>query len=624
MSCTRVTLVAGAIIALAIHAHAATEPDPAPRTLDELKARATAIIAETHIPGAGIALVTKDDGIVWAGGIGKADVEHGRDVTAETLFRVGSVSKCFVALALLGLTGEGKLALNQRLKDLAPEIPFTNTWEPTHPVTVAQLLEHTAGFDDTRPMEIYGTREDLPLAAVLAVNPRGRVSRWPPGTRYSYSNPGYTILGYLIEKASGRAFEDYIRDTLLLPLGMAHADFRHTPAVAAQLARGYIDQRPTPVAYKAEQQRPAGQLHASPIELAHLVELWLGRDIVAGRPLFSADAIASLRRQSTVPAAPLPLAYGLANGPELVHGWVAHGHSGAVDGFLSSARYIPERGVGWVLLINTSAPGDGMSRLEDLIARYLLHDAPPPPAPTGPALAPAELARYVGYYEYANSRQEALRGVDDLFGGRTVFIKDGQLWAKDFLATPERLVPTGVPGGFRGVDDPITKLVFAQREDGDVMVSSGYRIKRSPWPILLIRGIVFGAGVLMASSLLWALYWLPRWLLSRQYRARVQRLRLRLLSLGASLLGFFAIALLSRSWDERDFVPIKNVLTVSLFLVPSLFAFAAVLALAQALKSITRHKNLVAVHSLLVALAACALAAWMARWGWIGVRVWSY
>ena len=81
----------------------------------------------------------------------------------------------------------------------------------------------------------------MPLGEILAKNPRSRVARWRPGSRFSYANPGYTVAAYLIEKVSGRSWVDYVHDELLVPLGMTSAALRWTPEVDARLARGYVD-----------------------------------------------------------------------------------------------------------------------------------------------------------------------------------------------------------------------------------------------------------------------------------------------------------------------------------------------------------------------------------------------
>src|SRR5271169_3540260 len=127
----------------------ASAPPPVLANVDELKSAVAAILKKNNVPGAGIALVTKDQ-VVWTGGVGKADLAANRDVTADTMFRVGSITKGFVALSALQLAERGKLSLDEKVADVAPEIPVVNPWEATNPVTLANLLEHTAGTSDRK------------------------------------------------------------------------------------------------------------------------------------------------------------------------------------------------------------------------------------------------------------------------------------------------------------------------------------------------------------------------------------------------------------------------------------------------------------------------------------------
>src|SRR5262249_41268695 len=160
------------------------------------------------IPGAGIALVSRE-GAIWVGGVGTADLATGRRVSAETTFRVGSVSKSVTALAVMQLVERGQFSLDVPLATPAPEVQFENPWEQSQPVRIAHLLEHTAGFEFLRFNEEFDDRPSpRPLLEALAVNPRSRHSRWPPGTRMSYSNEGYLVAGYLLEKLTGRAFDE--------------------------------------------------------------------------------------------------------------------------------------------------------------------------------------------------------------------------------------------------------------------------------------------------------------------------------------------------------------------------------------------------------------------------------
>src|SRR5690606_7559554 len=128
------------------------------------RSEAAAILEETGIPGAGIALV-RSYGIEWAGGVGLADREARLPVTADTHFRAGSISKTFVAAAIVQLYLDDELSLDQPVSELAPLVGIDNPWEATDPVTVRHLLQHTAGFDDMHFNEMYNLTHapDIPL-----------------------------------------------------------------------------------------------------------------------------------------------------------------------------------------------------------------------------------------------------------------------------------------------------------------------------------------------------------------------------------------------------------------------------------------------------------------------------
>src|SRR6266446_11006937 len=265
---------------------------PRPKTLQELQQAMKEVLDKEHVPGAGVALVA-NGAVLWCGGIGEADIAGKRAVSCDTEFRVGSISKTFVALALLKLQEDGRINLYARLQDVAPEIPMKNRWEATHPVRIVNLLEHTAGFDDMEFSEAYNPndRYDFPLLDVFKRFQKPQVTRWPPGTRMSYSNPGNAIAGYLIEKVSGQPFDLYIRETFLRPLGMERADFPFTDANKAMLATGYEKNPPRAVGYPFIYLRPAGDLKASPGELAKLVQFLLRRGRVGDTQLVKPESI---------------------------------------------------------------------------------------------------------------------------------------------------------------------------------------------------------------------------------------------------------------------------------------------------------------------------------------------
>jgi CubicO group peptidase (beta-lactamase class C family) len=96
-----------------------------PQTIEELRAAIADVLTRTHTPGCGFALVTKDS-VVFAGGVGKADLATNRDVTGDTMFRIGSITKSFVALSLLKLQEQGKVDIHSKVTDVAPEVKIVN------------------------------------------------------------------------------------------------------------------------------------------------------------------------------------------------------------------------------------------------------------------------------------------------------------------------------------------------------------------------------------------------------------------------------------------------------------------------------------------------------------------
>src|SRR6201984_1415870 len=179
-----ISLVAAALTLFFPAMAAAQQKDdqPHPKTLQELQKAMKDVLDKEHVPGAGIALVANGE-LLWCGGIGGGDFAPKRAVSCDTEFRVGSISKTFVALALLKLQEEGRINLYARLQDVAPEIPMKNRWGNTTPLLIVKLLEHSAGFDDMEFPEVYNRhdRTDYPLLDVFKRFQEPENVRWPAG-----------------------------------------------------------------------------------------------------------------------------------------------------------------------------------------------------------------------------------------------------------------------------------------------------------------------------------------------------------------------------------------------------------------------------------------------------------
>jgi len=625
--CRAVSIVSlSVLLTTALLAQTKQEPAP-PKTLEEVQRSIKGELDKNHVPGAGVALISRGE-LLWCGGIGDADIASKRPVTCDTEFRVGSISKTFVALALLKLQEEGKINLEARLHDVAPEIPMSNAWEAAHPVRIVNLLEHTAGFDDMEPAEVYNARDpyDYPLLEVFKKFQEPQHVRWSPDTRMSYSNPGYGIAGYLIEKITGEPYDKYIRETLLQPLGMTNADYRFTGANKALLASGYDGKASTPIGYPYIYLRPAGDLKASPGELAKLVQFFLRRGVVGQTQLLRPESILRMETPRTSLAAQhgLRLGYGLANYTEVVGGVVTHGHDGGIDGFVSTYRYMPEENWGYVVLLNSEGSGEALENSNHLAIDFLAKDHPKPYTPVF-SVSPNELQTFAGFYAQRAPRDQMLGFLEDLAGGIRIRVLDGQLTLSHMVGKAQPLLPAG-KNLFRGDKDPEATTIFFSGEGGRMALtfngddSVSYAERVSPvWPYT--RAVLLTlCAVLMLSSLAFAVVWMVRKLLGKM--KGVGHLSVRGMPLLA-VLCFLSFPFFANGLNGAA-IGTLNFFTLGIFLASILFPLLSVLSLVLALRAPKEEINRgVRLHSLLVSLACSIVAVFLASWGLIGIRLWA-
>jgi D-alanyl-D-alanine carboxypeptidase len=190
--------------------------------LDE---RIKGMMARQHIPGMAI-VVIKDGLVIERRGYGLADLKTRANVGADTAFPIGSVTKQFTATAIMLLVEDGKLDLDQPIRQYLSDLP--PSWQP---LTLRQLLSHTSGLatDD------WGNNLKTPKDILKVGNP---TLEFPPGESWSYSNTGFLVAGQIIEAVSGQSYQDFMRDRIFHPLGMNHTQAAVTPV--PKLAMGYV------------------------------------------------------------------------------------------------------------------------------------------------------------------------------------------------------------------------------------------------------------------------------------------------------------------------------------------------------------------------------------------------
>lgn len=600
---------------------APSEP-AAPASIEQLRARIAGVLEREGVPGVGLALVDRQ-GIVWAGGVGTLDRETGRPVDADTQFRVASITKSLVALGVMRLVEQGRLDLDQPLSTLMPEVAASNAWDRSSPITLAHALEHTTGFDEMRFNEYFGPEGMTPRDA-LARNPRSRVARWRPGSRMSYANPGYTIAGHAIERATGEAWDNYLEREVLRPLGMPSARFRRTPEFADRLATGHVD-RERAATFAPIVHAPAGSLLASPRELAALVQFMLVRDNPA---ILGPAAIDRLERTTTLPFAPTDTNYGLGNYGDVAHRARARGHDGGIDGFLSCYRYFPELGLGYVMLLNGSHSVRAYAEIRGLLFAHLARGRvlpePPAAAPDREAIAAA-----TGHYDFANPRVEFTGFLERLLVNIDLRPDpDGLALDLQIGGHAVPLVPTGADG-YRQAHESGTSVRVARDREGRPIVSAG-------WAYFEAGSRAWAqARVLALQAALATIQLAPLWALGWALLAGIGRLRGRRLIPGELALHVWpavaallclAIPALLLTVVTRGAAATANPLSVALCLCTLAFAAASAAAIAEAVRAGTLRA--LPLRTRLVpsaaALACFGMTLWLLVHGIIGVRTWAW
>ena len=388
---------------------AQTSTSTTPFPLSRLLYRLDSAMDKEHVTGMLISIVNKDS-ILYEGGLGITDLETKKPVDSLTLFRQASITKVFIALGIMQLIHDGRLTLQTRLKDAAPEIPFDNPWEATDPVTIEDLLQHTSGFSDKSPFAEYNFGEpDTSAINTLLVFRRNMRSYWRPGEAGSYSNVNYMILGYLIQRLSGKPLNTYMQEKVFHPLGMPKANILYNEQSEDQYCKSYNwrEGRYRYVPHQAQYMPGNGSMNASAADFAHAILAYLNDwRTDSGQFLSPAVLHASETPHNYLSArAGLVNSYGYANDYLPVSGHPFRGHHGAMGGCLSGIFYNRQDGIGYALTINSN--NERFYRYaEGLIADFLLQTIPPatistPVFPFNRSLAQS----WSGYYRFSSIGQ---------------------------------------------------------------------------------------------------------------------------------------------------------------------------------------------------------------------------
>jgi len=390
------TLIAFALAFIAAAPAALRAQSAAPAFAPRLDSLITAEMARTKTPGAQVAVVV-DGKLAYAKGYGVADIETGRPVSAQTLFRVGSVTKMITAATLTQLAADGKLDLQAPIGNYVTELKG----KQVATVTTHQLLTHSAGWlDNAIP---YGRMGESALGEVFR-EISDTLFFTQPSQVTSYSNPGYSMAGYIAERAGGARFATLTDQLVLRKAGMRLSTFKPLEAMTADFSQGHGG-APTAAGTMVRPftentaQWAAGFLFSNTSEFARFTMMLMDGGMLEGTRVLSADAVQRMTTgYAAIPGSPMSkYAYGLRVGTRGTERIWQHG--GAINGFDASVTMFPDRKIAVILFDNRSgSPIDGVI---DLVVKEVAGITPvaPPVVPAERTPSAAERAQLIGTYE---------------------------------------------------------------------------------------------------------------------------------------------------------------------------------------------------------------------------------
>jgi len=327
-------------------------------------------IEQFDIRALSIAII-ENQTIFWQAGFGWQNREQNVKVSEQTVFRVGSISKLFTAVAIMQLYEKGKLEIDKPIADLCPELTFENPFQGEHPITLRHLISHRAGilrespvgnyFDDSEP-----TIKDTVLSIV------GKELILPVNSKYKYSNLGPTVAGYILEKVTRLSFPKYLQQFILNPLGMKYSSFvLENPVIAQNLASAFMvhfDGSYFPAPQFALGTLPAGNLYSTVNDLGIFMMCLFNDGEYNGFRMLKKDTLQEMFRVQAKQEEPPPQ-FGLGFAIGKLGNSRAFWHNGMVYGFAADFMGLLDEKLGVVVMNNV----DGANGFNEKVKLKVFH-----------------------------------------------------------------------------------------------------------------------------------------------------------------------------------------------------------------------------------------------------------
>ncbi|MHC4537642.1 MAG: serine hydrolase domain-containing protein, partial [Planctomycetota bacterium] len=313
--------------------------------IDEFRSSVPKMMKKANIPGCALALVD-DNGILWAEGFGTTDFKRKIPVTPDTIFSIQSMSKTFTATAVMCAVNDGLVELDSPITEYLPSFTVHSIFEenPEQSITLRYLLSHRAGFTHEAPVgNNYDTYSPSFEDHVLSISDTWL--KFPVGQKYSYSNLGIDLAGYILQVQSGKPLEHYVKEKIFEPLGMSHSSMdMRVIRKNKNRAIGHsflVKKIPLEIPMIA-----AGGVYTNAVDLAEFVRFHLNFGTLDQREIVPLQVLSEMYRSID--------GRGLGLGIGERHDAVFHAHGGGGFGFHSYMIWYPEYGIGAIELTNSS------------------------------------------------------------------------------------------------------------------------------------------------------------------------------------------------------------------------------------------------------------------------------
>ncbi|MBL4661372.1 MAG: beta-lactamase family protein, partial [Alcanivoracaceae bacterium] len=292
------------------------------------------IRVNNHISGAVVLLLDKQNTLINQR-LGTSSWQNSQAMSADQMFRIGSISKSFAALLALRMQQKGLIDLKKSMRHYTKKQHINNCYADTE-ISLEQLLEHTAGLADLSKAEWdYNDSKPISIEQALSLRKDQHKTRWQPGLHSSYSNVGAGMLGLALEKATSeqgdvKSYEQLMDKYVFIPLGMKSSSLLLTGKVKSRLMTGYNTDGKTVIPYWHNIYRPFAAINTDTADIIQFLQMLLNKGTVNGQHFLSPAALVRMETPQTSLAAQsgLQYGYGLANYSWQFEGHTFHGHGG--------------------------------------------------------------------------------------------------------------------------------------------------------------------------------------------------------------------------------------------------------------------------------------------------------